>query len=142
MIVRNISGDGSGLILNNILINTSSQDFQGLPSTKNYSIEYEVKTTGDLIVNKIQYRGVDAEWVTIDNPTIPWEISLAILAGKALEAAAFGDIPFEGILTIESRWSPMLDGESSESQTIKNDNAGRSILDMKGEIEGRSLPRY
>ncbi|MDN3642854.1 hypothetical protein QWY87_09100 [Lutimonas halocynthiae] len=124
------------------MISCGGDDDGGLPAAKNYSIEYEVKTTGDVTVNKIQYRGVDAEWVIIENPTIPWEISLTIPAGKALEAAAYGDIPFEGVLTIESRWSPMLDGQSSESETLKNDTPNSVINNGKVEIEGRSLPRY
>ena len=117
-------------------------DGGGLPPGKDYSIEYKVTATGGTTVNKIQYLDKNAEMVVIDNPTIPWEISLTIPAGKALEAAAFGDIPFEGSLTIEAEWSPAIDGRSNESVSIKNDTQNTVISNGDVRIEGRTLPRY
>lgn len=117
-------------------------DDGGLPPAKNYSIEYKVTASGGTTVNKIQYRDKDAEWVIIENPTVPWEISLTIPAGKALEAAAYGDIPFEEDLKIEARWSPAIDGQSNEAVNLKNETQNTTIENGKVEIEGRSLPRY
>lgn len=124
------------------LVSSCGGDDNGLPPAKNYSIEYRVTASDGTTVNRIEYLDKDAERVVIENPTVPWEISLSIPAGKALEAKAFGDIPFNEDLTIEARWSPAIDGKSAESQYLKNEIENSVISNGDVEIEGMSLPRY
>ena len=123
------------------LLMMSCGDDDSLPAAKNYTITYEVNATGGASVSQVQYRDKDAKWVVLENPGNSWEIRLSIPAGKALEAFAIGDIPFEGKLEIEATWSPSIDGQSAENEEINNDQAGSVIDGAKVEIEGRSLPR-
>lgn len=130
------------LILSLGLITAScGGDDDTTPPSKNYNIKYEVEASGGTTVSKIQYRDENGELVVLDSPTVPWEKSLTIRGGLALEAAAFGEIPFEGGLIIEATWSPAIDGQTAENENIQNTTPGSIITDARVDIEGRTLPR-
>ena len=105
-----------------------------------YDINYTVTATNGATINKIEYRDNQGDLVELTNVTSPWSIDLNVRAGLGLEAAAFGDIPYQGSLSISATWRAEGQLGQSESNTLPNDSPNSVINNGKVEISGRTLP--
>ena len=110
------------------------------PDRLMYDITYTVETSGGASINTIEYRDDKGDLVEVSNATSPWTIDLQVRAGLALEAAAYGDIPYEGSLSIAAEWTPEGGLKQSESETLPNDTPNSTINNGRVEIPGRTLP--
>ena len=110
------------------------------PDRLMYDITYTVETSGGATINTIEYRDDKGDLVEVSNATSPWTINLRVRAGLALEAAAYGDVPHEGLLRITAEWTPEGGSTQSESETLTNDTPNSTIDNGKVEIPGRTLP--
>lgn len=110
------------------------------PDRLMYEVEYEVTATNGATINKVEYRDSQGELVELSNVTSPWTITLQVRAGLGLEAAAFGDVPYEGELSIKATWTPEGGFTTTETETLPNDDPNSTILNGKVNIAGRTLP--
>ncbi len=110
------------------------------PERLMYSITYSVVANNGATINKVEYRDGKGDLVELTNVTSPWSVNLRVRAGLGLEAAAYGDVPFEGSLSITANWTPDGGATQSESQTLPNDTPNSVINNGKVEISGRTLP--
>ena len=110
------------------------------PTRLMYDINYTVTATNGATINKIEYRDNQGDLVELTNVTSPWSIDLNVRAGLGLEAAAFGDIPYQGSLSISATWRAEGQLGQSESNTLPNDSPNSVINNGKVEISGRTLP--
>ena len=110
------------------------------PERLMYSITYSVVANNGATINKVEYRDGKGDLVELTNVTSPWSVNLRVRAGLGLEAAAYGDVPFEGWLSITANWTPDGGATQSESQTLPNDTPDSVINNGKVEISGRTLP--
>ena len=110
------------------------------PERLMYSITYSVVANNGATINKVEYRDGKGDLVELTNVTSPWSVNLRVRAGLGLEAAAYGDVPFEGSLSITANWTPDGGAAQSESQTLPNDTPNSVINNGKVEISGRTLP--
>jgi len=76
----------------------------------------------------------------LTNVSSPWSISFKSRAGLGLQAAAFGDIPYQGSLSITAKWRPEGGDFQSETESMPNDLQGSTINNGQVEISGRTLP--
>lgn len=106
-----------------------------------YSVNYKVTASDQALVKTVQYRDERGELIIVDRPDLPWEISLTIPGGKALEAAAIADLPFDQDLAIEATFGEVGGSMTTESEMVKNDDQGTVILNAQVDIDGRTLPR-
>ena len=107
---------------------------------KIYDITYTVSTTNGATINKIEYRDSQGDLVELTNVTSPWSINLEVRAGLGLEAAAYGDIPYQGSLAITASWVAQGESSQSETNTLPNNSPNSIINNGKVEIPGRTLP--
>ncbi len=110
------------------------------PERLMYSVTYSVVANNGATLNKVEYRDGKGDLVELTNVTSPWSVNLRVRAGLGLEAAAYGDVPFEGSLSITANWTPDGGATQSESQTLPNDTPNSVITNGKVEIPGRTLP--
>lgn len=110
------------------------------PERLMYDITYTVEAINGATINKVEYRDDKGDLIELTNVISPWTVNLKVRAGLALEAAAFGDIPFEGRLTISARWTPEGGQTQAESESIPNDDPNTIINNARVEISGRTLP--
>jgi len=110
------------------------------PERLMYSVTYSVVANNGATINKVEYRDGKGDLVELTNVTSPWSVNLRVRAGLGLEAAAYGDVPFEGSLSITANWTPDGGAAQSESQTLPNDTPNSVINNGKVEISGRTLP--
>ena len=69
-----------------------------------------------------------------------WTINLQIRAGLGLEAAAYGDVPYQGSLSINAVWKPEGGNSQGETDILPNDTPNTTIINGRVEISGRTLP--
>ncbi len=105
-----------------------------------YDITYTVTASNGATINKVEYRDDQGDLIELTNVTSPWTISIQVRAGLALEAAAYGDIPHEGSLSITAIWIPENGPSQNETVILPNDTPNSVIINAKAEISGRTLP--
>lgn len=105
-----------------------------------YDITYTVEANNGASINKIEYRDNNGDLIELTDVTSPWTINLQVRAGLGLEAAAYGDIPHKGSLSISANWTPEGGTTQNESQTVQNDEPNTIINNARVEISGRTLP--
>lgn len=105
-----------------------------------YNITYSVVASNGAIINKVSYRNSQGDLVELNNVSSPWTINLNVRAGLGLEAAAFGDIPYQGSLSITANWTPEGGVQQSENVTLPNNTPNSTLSNAKVEISGRTLP--
>lgn len=104
-----------------------------------YDITYSVNATNGATINKVQYRDSNGDLIEVNNVTSPWSKNLTVRAGLGLEAAAFGDIPYQGKLAITAIWTPKGGLAKSETEELPNDSPNSVLNNAKVEISGRTL---
>lgn len=120
-----------------ILVSCSKDDE---PDRTMYNITYTVTATNGATINKVEYRDAQGDLVELTNVSSPWTINLNVRAGLGLEAAAYGDIPHQGSLSITAVWVPEGGDSQSETETLGNNTPDSTINNGKVEISGRTLP--
>ncbi|WP_341216544.1 hypothetical protein [uncultured Wocania sp.] len=105
-----------------------------------YDITYTVIMSNGATINKIEYRDSQGDLIELTNVTSPWTINLNVRAGLGLEASAYGDIPYQGSLSITATWIPEGGDSQSETDTLGNNTPDSTINNGKVEIPGRTLP--
>ena len=105
-----------------------------------YDVTYRVVASNGAIINKVEYRDGKGDLIELNNVTSPWTINLDVRAGLGLEAAAYGDVPYQGSLSISATWKPEGGSSQSETQTLPNDTPNSTINNGRVEIPGRTLP--
>ena len=110
------------------------------PSRLIYDITYTVNATNGATINKVEYRNSQGNLVELTNVSSPWTINLTVRAGLGLEAAAYGDVPYQGSLSITATWTPEGGSGQSETNTLPNDTPDSTINNGRVEIPGRTLP--
>lgn len=110
------------------------------PTRLMYDITYSVVTSNGATINKVEYRDGQGDLIELTNVTSPWTINLNVRAGLGLEAAAYGDIPYQGSLSITATWTPEGGSAQSETETLPNDTPNSTITNGRVEIPGRTLP--
>ena len=120
-----------------ILVSCSKDDE---PDRTMYNITYTVSASNGATINKVEYRDSQGNLTELNNVSSPWTINLNVRAGLGLEAAAYGDIPYQGSLSITATWTPEGGSAQSETETLPNDTPNSTINNGKVEIPGRTLP--
>jgi len=110
------------------------------PQRLMYDITYTVTALNGATINKVEYMNSKGNLIELTDVTSPWTINLRVRAGLALQAAAYGDVPYEGSLSIVASWTPDGGQVNMESDTMPNDTFGTTIINGKVEISGRTLP--
>lgn len=110
------------------------------PERLMYDITYSVNATNGATINKIEYRDNRGDLIELENVNAPWTINLRVRAGLGLEAAAYGDIPYQGSFSISANWTPEGGSTQSEQQALGNDTPDSTINNARIEISGRTLP--
>ena len=105
-----------------------------------YDITYSVVATNGATINKVEYRDENGDLIELTSVTSPWTLDLKVRAGLGLEAAAYGDIPYQGSLSITAEWTPEGGTKTTESETLPNDTPSSTINNGRVEIPGRTLP--
>lgn len=105
-----------------------------------YNITYSVVASNGATINKVSYRNSQGDLVELNNVSSPWTINLNVRAGLGIEAAAFGDIPYQGSLSITANWTPEGGVQQSENVTLPNNTPNSTLSNTKVEISGRTLP--
>lgn len=105
-----------------------------------YNITYSVVASNGATINKVSYRNSQGDLVELNNVSSPWTINLNVRAGLGLEAAAFGDIPYQGSLSITANWTPEGGVQQSENVILPNNTPNSTLSNAKVEISGRTLP--
>lgn len=112
-----------------------------LPETM-YDVSFTVTAENGATINSIQYRDGNGDLIEVTSATSPWSIDLDIRGGLGLEAVAYGDVPYEGILKIRAVWGIQGSGTvNSEEESLPNDDPNSVINNGAVRIEGRTLPR-
>jgi len=65
-----------------------------------YDVSYTVTAENGATINSIRYLNESGDPVELGPQTSPWSIDLDIRGGLALDAVAFGDVPYQGNLKI------------------------------------------
>ena len=120
-----------------ILVSCSKDD---KPDRTMYDITYTVIASNGATINKVDYRDSKGDLIELTNVTSPWTKNLSVRAGLGLEAAAYGDIPYQGSLSITAVWVPEGGDSQSETDTLGNNTPDSTINNVKVEISGRTLP--
>ncbi|SNR32033.1 hypothetical protein SAMN06265371_101218 [Lutibacter agarilyticus] len=110
------------------------------PDRTMYNITYTVTATNGATINKVEYRDSQGKLIELTNVNSPWTINLNVRAGLGLEAVAYGDIPYQGSLSITAVWVPEGGDSQSETDTLGNNTPDSTINNGKVEISGRTLP--
>lgn len=110
------------------------------PERLMYAINYTVTASNGATINKVVYRDSKGDLIELNNVTSPWTINLNVRAGLGLEAAAYGNIPYQGSLNITAIWVAEGGNSQSESDSLGNDTPNSTINNGKVEISGRTLP--
>ena len=109
------------------------------PDRTMYNITYTVTASNGATINKVEYRDSQGDLIELTNVTSPWTMNLNVRAGLGLEAAAYGDIPYQGSLSITAVWVPEEGNSQSETDTLGNNTPDSTINNAKVEIPGRTL---
>lgn len=125
------------LLLVTILLSCSNSD-ENIRTM--YDITYSVTATNGATINKVQYRDSNGDLIEVNNVSSPWSINLTVRAGLGLEAAAFGDVPYQGKLAISATWTPKGGLAQSETEELPNNSPNSVLNNAKVEISGRTLP--
>ncbi|MDG1805117.1 hypothetical protein [Flavicella sp.] len=104
-----------------------------------YDITYSATALNGTTINKVEYLNSQGNLIELTNVTSPWNISLTIRAGLGLQAAAYGDIPYQGSLSITATWKPEGGTSETETVTLPNDTPNSVINNGVVEISGRTL---
>lgn len=120
-----------------ILVSCSKDD---KPDRTMYDITYTVVASDGATINKVEYRDNQGDLIELTNVSSPWTINLNVRAGLGLEAAAYGDIPHQGSLSITAVWVPEGGDSQSETDILGNNTPSSTINNGKVEISGRTLP--
>ena len=115
-----------------LLFSCSSDDDDGLK----YDVTYTVTASNGASINKVEYICSEGDLVQVSNATSPWTINLHLSAGMAVEARAYGDIPYQGNLTIVAKWTAESGATQSEDESLPNNTPDSVIKDGKVEILG------
>ncbi|GAB7089251.1 hypothetical protein [Marinifilum fragile] len=111
------------------------------PKRLMYDITYTVVASNGTTINKVEYMDDKGEIVELFDVTSPWTIDIRVRAGLGLEAAAYGDVPYQGSLSITANWTPEGGAEQSETDTLPNDDPNIVLIkNGRVEISGRTLP--
>ena len=110
------------------------------PSRLMYDITYTVLASNGASINKVEYRDDNGDLVELSNVNSPWTINIQVRAGLGLEAAAYGDVPYQGSISITAIWTPEGGLTNSETETLPNDEPNSIINNGRVEISGRTLP--
>ena len=110
------------------------------PARTMYDITYTVTASDGATINKVEYRDSQGNLIELTNVTSPWTINLNVRAGLGLEARAYGDIPYQGSLSITAVWVPEGGNSESETDSLGNSTPDSTINNAKVEISGRTLP--
>lgn len=105
-----------------------------------YDITYSVTALNGATINKVEYLDSQGDLIELTNVTSPWSINLTVRAGLGLQAAAYGDIPYQGSLSITVTWKPEGGTTETETVTLPNDTPNSLINNGLVEISGRTLP--
>jgi len=105
-----------------------------------YDITYSVTALNGTTINKIEYLNNQGNLIELTNITSPWSINLTVRAGLGLQATAYGDIPYQGSLSITAIWKPEGGSTETETVTLPNDTPNPLINNGLVEISGRTLP--
>lgn len=105
-----------------------------------YDITYSVTALNDVTINKVEYLDSQGDLIELTNVTSPWSINLTVRAGLGLQAAAYGDIPYQGSLSITATWKPEGGTTETETVTLPNDTPNSVINNGIVEISGKTLP--
>lgn len=105
-----------------------------------YAVTYTATASNGAIINKVEYRDSKGDLIELTNVTSPWTINLNVRAGQGLEAAAIGNIPFGGSLSITAVWKPEGGSSQTETATLGNTTPDSTINNARVEIPGRTLP--
>lgn len=105
-----------------------------------YDITYSVTALNSSTINKIEYLNSQGNLIELTNVTSPWSINLTVRAGLGLQAAAYGDIPYQGSLSITAIWKPEGGSTETETVTLPNETPNSVINNGMVEISGRTLP--
>ena len=110
------------------------------PNRTMYDITYTVVASNGATINKVEYRDSQGDLIELTNVSSPWTINLNVSAGQGLEAAAYGDIPYQGSLSITATWVPEGGDSQSENSALANNTPDSTFNNAKVEIPGRTLP--
>lgn len=105
-----------------------------------YDITYSVTALNGTTINKIEYLNNQGNLIELTNITSPWSINLTVRAGLGLQAAAYGDIPYQGSLSITATWKPEGGSTETETVTLPNETPNSLINNGMVDISGRTLP--
>ncbi|MCA0933261.1 hypothetical protein LCM02_12430 [Lutimonas saemankumensis] len=105
-----------------------------------YNISYRAVASDGATLNKVEYMDEKGDLIELTNVSSPWSINLQVRAGLALEARAYGDVPYQGSLSITANWTPEGGLKQSETVTLPNDQPDTVINNGSVEISGRTLP--
>lgn len=105
-----------------------------------YDITYTVVASNGATINKVEYRDAQGDLIELSSVTSPWTIKIKVRAGLGLEAAAYGDIPYQGSFSITATWIPEGGFSQSETEILSNDDPNSIINNSRVEISGRTLP--
>ncbi len=107
-----------------------------------YDVTYTVTAVNGATINSIRYLDESGNPVELGPQTSPWSIDLDIRGGLALDAVAFGDVPYQGELKIVAAWGIQGSGSAmNETVSLPNDDQGTIINNGEVRIDGRTLPR-
>ena len=105
-----------------------------------YDVSYTVTAANGATINKVEYRDEKGDLIELTSVTSPWTINLQVRAGLGLEAAAYGDVPYQGSLSISATWKPEGGTAQGETETLPNDTPNSTITNGRVDIPGRTSP--
>ena len=107
-----------------------------------YDVSYTVTAENGATINSIRYLDESGEAVELGPQSSPWTIDLDIRGGLALDAVAFGDVPYQGNLKILAVWGVQGSGVVNREEVAEPNDMPNSIIDNGSvRIEGRTLPK-
>ena len=107
-----------------------------------YNITNMVVASNGATINKVEYRDSLGDLIELINVNSPWSINLNVRAGLGLEAAVYGDIPYQASLSISATWQPEGGNLQGETETLPNVTPNSTITNGRVEIYGRTLPDW
>ena len=110
------------------------------PERTLYDITYSVTAANGAIINNIEYMDGKGVIIELTDVSSPWTISFESRAGLGLQAVAYGDIPYQGSLSISATWKPEGGNLQGETETLPNETPNSTINNGSVEILGRTLP--
>lgn len=129
------------LMMTLLVIMSSSCNNDDEPQTI-YDVTYTVTAENGATINSIRYLNESGDPVELGPQSSPWTINLDVRGGLALDAVAFGDVPYQGNLKILAVWGVQGSGVvNREEVSLPNDDQGTIINNGEVRIDGRTLPR-